>query len=175
MLTNIFQTIAMVSQYFNSNKTKPRWLLASAAATQRFLPETSQTHSPSRKQAANDAGLGCPPKTGRRQGWQSRTQQAFKGEHPNCDKGNTEPVCTLVSQAEVAPHRLSDPMRKLQGREGTDKFCFGVSWAQVPHDLRHGTASWVCSPLGHPDPSPLHGMRVDARTCQTDGCPQQWS
>lgn len=39
-------------------------------------------------------------------------------EMTNCDKGDTEPVYTLVSQAEVAPHRLPGPMRKLQGREG---------------------------------------------------------
>lgn len=120
------------SVFQQGQKTKPRWLPASAAATQGFLPQTSQTHSPSRKRAANHAGLGCPRETvGRRQGDGSQVHSKLSTgnlhisiearnarEMTNRDKGNTEPVCTPVSQAEVAPHRLSSPTRKLQGREG---------------------------------------------------------
>lgn len=64
---------------------------------------------------------------------------------------------------------LGFPLKRNTGRR--EKFCFGVSWAQAPDDLGHGTASQVHSLLGYPHPSPLQCVRE--RTKTPDSCLQQ--
>lgn len=119
----------MVSQYFNSDR-KPN-----PGGFRLLLPPPKDScHRPhklilllgNRRRVM----LGCPPETvGRRQGDGSQVHSKLskgnlhylnpskKCSDEDCDKGNTEPVCWPVSQAEVAPHRLSGPMRKRQGRK----------------------------------------------------------